>query len=113
GKFYVCDAGHRRIVIYDEFGNYVRKQTFDDIEYPISVALEKGAMWLLDGAGSRVSYVNKSGATIKQFGPILTGDQIPLKEPSDIIMLRDGRLLIADTGNRRLLLCRVERGDSK
>jgi DNA-binding beta-propeller fold protein YncE len=113
GKFYVCDAGHGRIVLYDEFGNYMRKIEFMDIDYPISVALEKDAMWVLDGGASKVCFTDRFGKTMKQFGPILVGNQTPLKEPSDIAMLSNGKLLISDSGNRRLLLCRVERGDDR
>jgi len=113
GKFYVCDAGHSRIVIYDEFGNYSRKLELREIEYPISVAIEKDALWILDGASSRIHYADKDGRNLQQFGPILPGDQTAMKEPSDMILLRDGRLLISDSGNRRLLTCRIERGEEK
>jgi hypothetical protein len=30
-----------------------------------------------------------------------------LKAPSDIAFLKDGRLLISDTGNHRVLICSV------
>jgi DNA-binding beta-propeller fold protein YncE len=111
-KFYLCDAGRARIVIFDEFGNFVRKIEFDKIEYPISMTLENEVMWVIDGAGSKVFLTGKNGAIIKQFGPMLPGDATALKEPSDLIMLGKDRLLIADSGNRRLVLCRIERGDS-
>jgi len=110
GKFYVCDAGHSRIVSYDEFGNYSGKLELKETDYPIAVAVEKEDLWILDGGSSKILYADKSGRIIKQFGPVLPGDQLSLKEPSDIILLRDGRLLIADSGNRRLLICRIERG---
>ncbi len=113
GKFYVCDAGHGRIVIYDEFGNYSSKLDLNEIEYPIALAIEKDALWILDGASSRILFTNKNGRVIKQFGPIVPGDQLAMKAPSDIILLRDGRLLISDSGNRRLLVCRIERGAEK
>jgi len=112
GKFYVCDAGHSRIVVYDEFGNFVRKLSFKEIEYPISAALEKDAVWVLDGSGSRIFYTDRLGNVLKSFGPIISGDPTPMNEPSDIIKLRDGRLLISDSGNHRLLICRIERGDN-
>lgn len=112
-KFYVCDAGQRRLVIYDEFGNYIRKLAFKDVDYLIAAAIEKNAIWILDGATSRVLFTDKNGKVLRQFGPILPGDNTDLKEPSDIILLRDGRLMISDSGNRRVLVCRIVRGDSE
>jgi len=113
GKFYVCDAGQRRLVIYDEFGNYIRKLTFRDVDYLVAAAIEKEAAWILDGAMSRVLFTDKNGKVLQQFGPILPGDNFELKEPSDIILLRDGRLVISDSGNQRILVCRIVRSGSE
>ncbi len=111
GKFYVCDAGQRRLVVYDEFGNFVRKLTIDGIDYLIAAAIEKDALWILDGSMSRILLSDKNGKIIQQFGPTLPGDKIDLKSPSDIILLRDGRLMISDSGNRRILVCSIVRGE--
>ena len=113
GKFYVCDADHRRLVIYDEFGNFIRKLVFSDIDYLIAAAIEKNAIWILDGSMSRILFADKNGKVLEQFGPILSGDNTALKQPSDLILLRDGRLLISDSGNRRILVCRIVRGGSE
>ncbi len=113
GKFYVCDAGHQRLVVYDEFGNFVRKLNFRNVDYPIAVAIEKDALWILDGATSRVFFSDKNGRVIQQFGPILSGDKLELNNPSDIILLRDGRLIISDSGNRRLLVCSIIRSGTE
>jgi sugar lactone lactonase YvrE len=112
GKFYVCDTGHRRLVIYDEFGNYIRKLVFSDIDYLIAAEIEKNAIWILDGAMSRILFTDKNGKVLQQFGPLLSGDNTELKQPGDLVLLRDGRLLISDGGNRRILVCRIVRGGS-
>ncbi len=113
GKFYVCDAGQRRLVIYDEFGNYIRKLVFANVDYLIAAAIEKNFIWILDGAKSLILFTDKNGKVLEQFGPILSGDNTELKQPSDLILLRDGRLLISDGGNRRILVCRIVRGGSE
>ena len=113
GKFYVCDAGQRRLVIYDEFGNYIRKLVFNEIEKLMAIAIEKNAFWILDGALSRILFADKNGKILAQFGPFLSGDKTELKQPSDLILLRDGRLLISDSGNRRILVCSIIRGGSE
>ena len=112
-RFYLCDAGHARIVVFDEFGNYVRKIAFDRIKYPLSVAIEKVAMWVVDGAGSKIFLTGRNGKPMKQFGPMIPGEQTAMNEPSDLILLDKNKMLISDSGNRRLLLCRIERGDTK
>lgn len=113
GSFYLCDAGHGRIVVFDEFGNFSKKLVFNQIEYPLSAAFDKGTMWVLDGAGSAVFLTDMKGAIIKKFGPMFPGDETAMKEPSDLILIDNDRMLISDSGNRRLLLCRIERGESK
>jgi len=110
-RFYVCDAGHNRIVVYDQFGNFVQKLVLSEIDYLIAAAVEKNDIWVLAGKLSTIHLINKGGKELKEFGPVLPGDQTPMKEPSDLIILRNGRLLISDSGNHRLLLCKVDRGD--
>lgn len=113
GKFYVCDAGHSRILVYDEYGTLISQIASDEFDYPISLAIEKDALWVLDGAASFVLLIDRNGRVQKKFGPMLPGDQTALNKPSDIILMQNGRLLISDSANRRLLLCRIERGESR
>jgi len=111
-RFYVCDAGHRRILIYDEYGNFMRKIESGEFDYPMSLAVDKDFFWILDGGTSSVLLADKNGQILKHFGPILLGERNGLNGPSDIILLEDGRLLISDTANHRLLVCRIERGET-
>ena len=111
-RFYVCDAGHRRILIYDEYGNFMRKIESGEFDYPMSLAVDKDFFWILDGGTSSVLLADKNGQILKHFGHILLGERNGLNGPSDIILLEDGRLLISDTANHRLLVCRIERGET-
>ncbi len=107
GDFIVCDAGNSRVVTYDEYGNFVQEVLDPELDYPVAAVADTGGIWLLDRATGRVFRFDRRGHRLLQTGPLLVGNGQPLKEPSDIALLRDGRLIIADTGNNRLLLCRI------
>ena len=107
-NFIVCDAGNRRLVVYDRYGGFsyaVRNEYFD---YPTAAALNgDGSLWVADRDAGRIYLVNRKGEILFEAGPTVPGTNHTLKNPSDIIVLSDDRLLIADSGNDRLLLCRV------
>ncbi len=106
-QFIVCDAGNGRLMIYDQYGNFEEKIEIDVIKYPIALALgENDQLWVLDGIEGRAALVNRDGEVLFSAGPVLPGDDRPLREPSDIVRLSDGRIIISDTGNDRLLVCR-------
>ena len=113
GNFFVCDAGHSRIVVYDEFGSHLRTYAFNQINYPISIVIADDMLWVLDGGDSKLFSVSKSGKVLASFGPNLPGTNLSLKQPSDIALLEDDRLVIVDTGNNRLLICRIVKGEAK
>ncbi len=106
-KFFVCDAGNRRLVVYDSYGNYDRKIVNPDFNYPIAASMDKSDnLWVLDGDG-RIFYVTRGGEELFQSASRIPGSNIALQNPSDIAVLPDNRLLISDTGNNRLLVCKV------
>lgn len=107
GDFLVCDAGNSRVVVYDEYGNHERDITSEDLDYPIAVTIGKAGLWVVDGGAGRVFYFSHRGERKFVAGPQLIGTTTPLREPSDIAILPDGRLVISDTGHDRLLICRV------
>jgi len=106
GRYYVCDGGNGRVVVYDRYGTMVRTIAHDAWARPKAAAPAGGGLWVLDGAG-RVYFCDARGGILFAAGPMLPGSDSPLREPSDLAVLADGRLLIADTGNNRLLVCRV------
>ncbi len=107
GEFVVCDAGNSRLVIYDEYGNFLREIKISALEYPIAAISVHGRLWVLDGVTGKIHLIDGSGREVFEAGPTLVGSERALKEPSDIVMLTDGRLLISDSGNDRLLVCRI------
>jgi hypothetical protein len=61
----------------------------------------------VDRKGGKVAFV--AGLRKKQFevGPGITGSSVALNHPADVAVLSSGRLAIADSGNNRLLICRI------
>jgi len=106
-NFVVCDAGNARLVRYDNYGNYIDEISSPEFEYPVSVAVEDECFWVLDGLRGMIFWLDHKGRLLHRMGPTLPGTDLPLNRPSDILALGDDRLLISDTDNNRLLLCRV------
>jgi len=108
GKFYVCDAGNSRIVVYDQYGNFERQIINPELRYPSALTFdEHGRMWALDSDQAKVLCLDSRGKTLLSVGPMLPGAQEKLKDPFDLAFTYDGRLLISDKGNNRLVVCRV------
>ncbi len=107
GDFLVCDAGGARIVRYDQYGNYRGETKLDKHLYPIAAARDGDRLWVIDHHGSALLCLDGKGTVSFRTGPQLIGDSTPLREPTDLTMLPDGRLLVVDSGNARLLLCRI------
>ncbi|HVP07691.1 MAG TPA: hypothetical protein VMS71_07610, partial [Candidatus Acidoferrum sp.] len=106
--FYVCDAGNDRIVVYDSYGNYSRRMTDQSWKYPIALAFDgPNLFWLLDRETGTFSLYRTDGMHLRTFGPQLMGSSESLLNPSDLVVLPGNRLLIADSGSNRLLLCRI------
>jgi tripartite motif-containing protein 71 len=104
----ICDAGNSRLVAYDDYGNYLRQYRNDAFDYPMAAAMgPESQYWVLDGSTGRLFCLSQRGDLLYQTGPQIPGSDISLKAPSDIAFLKDGRLLISDTGNHRVLICSV------
>ena len=73
----------------------------------MAVTIDGHYMWVLDGASGEVYCFYDYSKLIFRTGPTLQGNVKALKEPSDIAVLADGRLVITDSGNNRILICRV------
>jgi sugar lactone lactonase YvrE len=107
-KFIVCDVGNRRLVFYDDYGNYDREIREQGLESPVAVASDsQGHLWVLDQSSGRLSLYAAGGTRLYVGGPLLVGTSAPLSRPSDVIVLPGDRLLIADSGNNRIVECRI------
>jgi streptogramin lyase len=108
GRFYVCDAGNARIVLYDEFGNFIREIINPAFDYPQALAVDShGLIWVIDRESGTILCVDPAGILRLTVGVLIPGCREPMKNPADLAFTGDGRLVISDAGNHRLLVCRV------
>ena len=108
GDIVVCDAGRSRLMVYDDSGNFEREIADVSMVEPVAAAFdEQGLWWVLDRSTAQVYCLDDEGAWVGSFGPVLSGDSRALSTPKDLVFDDEGRLLIVDSGNNRLLACRV------
>lgn len=108
-EFLVCDGGNGRLVFYDEYGNFEREMIDNYLEYPISAAPSGNRWWVVDGSTGRIILVSDRGEVLFEIIGQPMGTSRPLVHPSDIAVLPGNRLAIADTGNNRILICKIVR----
>ncbi len=107
-QFFVCDAGNSRVVVYDEYGNFSYAIEDPAFVAPQSLTFdEQGRVWILDIDTGLLFCFGPDGRFLLSVGPTIPGTDKALKAPSDLAFGADGRLIISDTGNHRLLVCRV------
>jgi DNA-binding beta-propeller fold protein YncE len=107
-NFYVCDPGNARIAVYNTNGTFVRSIKDDRLMYPIAAAFdEQKFLWVLDQANLRLFLFSPDGHKITEQGLEIFGLSSPLTLPADLAVLPNGRLLISDGGDNRLVICRI------
>lgn len=106
-NFIVADGGNQRLVVYDGYGNYSHEFKLKKLQYPIALAVSEEGFWVLDGGAGTIILINTDGKVLFECGPVLVGSERSLREPTDIVLLSDDRLLVSDSGNNRLLVCRI------
>lgn len=107
-NFYVCDSGNRRIMVYYENGDFQREIEHAVLTEPRSIAFDRrGLLWVLDGPTASIHCFDKQGNYLSSLGSMVTGTDQPLRRPSDICFTSNGRLVISDTGNDRMIVCRI------
>ena len=105
---YVCDTENRRIVIYDDRASFLGEIKHPVLERPAAVAVDRfDRPWILDTDSGRLHCFDEKGEYLASLGPIVSGTDRSLSRPSDLAFTLDGRLVISDTGNDRLLICRI------
>ena len=108
GDFVVCDAGNRRLVYYDQYGNFDREIKTPELDFPSSLVKDSdGRLWVLDRQLSALDCLSPKGTQLYLISERLPGSDLDLNAPTDLALPRDGRLLISDTGNNRVLVCKI------
>jgi len=105
--FLVCDAGNARISQFDAYGNHVRTLGQGELSYPVAAAVDADErIWIVDTQPTRLVCLSRTGEYLYDSPSLLTGLDRALAQPSDIAVLKDGRLLLVDSGNNRLIIIR-------
>lgn len=105
--FIVCDAGNSRLMRYDSYGNFDRSIDNEAFIYPMAADYAFNQLWVLDGDNGNLYCMTLDGKVLYEKKGIIPGDVKGLTQPSDILFLDKNRLLVADSGNNRLIVIRI------
>lgn len=124
----VCDAWNHRIQVFEPDGKFVREfgkigDGAGEFNEPTAVvAADDGNFWVLDRCNHRIKLMNVAGQTLSIIGSRMSVDNEIISNslmdyvfedstikrgllfPQGLVSLHDGRLIVADTNNRRLLV---------
>lgn len=105
GTLFVCDSGNRRIAVYDATGRFQRAFGGGLLRYPIGVALDQAQnIYVVDRERLSVVIFDPSGKFISELTDF--GQPVgALSDPIGVALDIKGRLIIADTGNNRIVIC--------
>ncbi len=106
-RFVVCDSDNGRLVRYDLDGNFIDELGDRRLGYPVGVTANRDGYWLIDQETAELILLDDYGEIVAVLPKMLTGSDKPLKQPSDLAAIGTDRLVIVDTGNNRVLLCRI------
>lgn len=105
-RLYVVDAFNNRIQIFNEQGEFQGVLTADPtatLYYPYDITVTpQGEFYVVEYGGGRVSKFNLQGKLLGRYGSSGTGPG-QFSTPWGISVDQNGRVLVADTGNRRVV----------
>ena len=103
-NMYVADAGNARIAVYDDFGNYSGSIGGEELLTPTGVcAADNGTIWVTDEEKDSLFVYDKKSKLLARFGNPDARDQ-KYSDVSAVLVTRDNKLFIADSGNDRILI---------
>lgn len=107
GTVYAVDAFNNRIQQFTDDGKFLRvispPATSDPLEFPYDLNVTAdGRMFIVENKGARLTVLRPDGTIEGRYGRP-TRDLNGFYAPWALAVLSDGRVLIADTGNHRLV----------
>lgn len=107
---FVTDTGHDRVALFTVDGDYIGE--WPGLADPWGIAAgESGQIYVIENGASRVAVFNSDGSrpAVPAWGGF-GGGFGQLNRPQGAAVTADGRLVIADTGNNRLVVYEVAAG---
>lgn len=104
---FVVDAFNDRIQVFSLDGKYERTVQLPEgsapLEYPYDLrVLPGGQIYVIENKAARLTLLSADGTVLGRFGSP-GRDLSQFYQPWDLTVLTDGRILVADTGNHRLV----------
>jgi iron(III) transport system ATP-binding protein len=102
GLVYVADAVNNRVQVFDENGSFQRV-IGDSFYLPYDIAVDGDALIVVEYGAARLTRLAANGESFGQFGR--TGSaRDEFVTPWGVTVDASGRIIVADTGNRRLVV---------
>lgn len=103
---YAVDAFNNRIQLFSDEGQFLRVVDLADnvapLEYPYDIRVRGDRLYVIENKSARLTVLNTDGRLLGRYGrPGRTADC--LFGPWSLTVLTDGRILVADTGNHRIV----------
>lgn len=106
GALYVCDIINNRVQKFDSDGKLLGQLSVDDgieLEYPYDIAIAKdGRVDVIEYKSGRLAQLSLDGAVRGRYGKTGRGTG-EFWTPWGVASGPDGRIVVADTGNRRIV----------
>ena len=107
GEVYVVDAFNDRIQVFTDDGKFARvirlPEKSEPLEYPYDLRVTKdNLIYVIENKSARLTVMQLDGTIVGRFGKPGRGMN-EFYQPWDLTVLSDGRVLVADTGNHRLV----------
>lgn len=111
GKIYVADAVNNRIQVFSSEGRFLQMLGRSDeplsLHFPYDISLgADGALYVVEYGACRISRISLEGKLLGRFGGVGSG-RGEFHTPWGIVVDAKMRILIADTGNRRIVELKI------
>ncbi len=107
GTVYAVDAFNNRIQVFSDEGEFLRvirlPEKSNPLQFPYGLkVLPNGHLYVVENKAARLTVLKPDGTIVGRFGRPSRGLD-GFYTPWGITVLTDGRVLVADTGNHRLV----------
>ncbi|MBL8815053.1 MAG: hypothetical protein JNL58_03405 [Planctomyces sp.] len=104
---YIVDAFNNRLQVFSEDGEFLRvlglPEGADPLKFPYDIKIDdSGRLFVIENKAGRLTILNPDGTIQGRFGRPSRGLE-GFFNPWAVAVLKDGRILVADTGNHRLV----------